>query len=345
MGNDLCRELVSAIPNHKRYTNSGHNLDLACFQEERLVVMAWPADDQIFVKDMKRSKLIRNDSREVRKCLEDLYPAGFKIYNLCSEHKSFQRAKDVDVVQFGWIDHEPPPFELLQRLIDDMFNYLSQHPNNGIAIHCKAGKGRTGTAASSFLMRQNKCKNSMEALSFFGSTRFGDGDGVKIQSQRRYVQYYQMFLNNGMVYNPKPLKLTKIQIFLKKPVKESKKLNEERYKLTVKQYNKDSEDEEKELETVFEVKNLKSVLDPDENISIDVPKNCPLLRGDVKFRLTRNEQGIFCKEKAMAVFWINSAFEEEPCISVSAENFDMKKENCVQKVSQVKFHVQVQENS
>jgi len=89
----------------------------------------------------------------VRKCLEDLYPAGFKIYNLCSEHKSFQRAKDVDgkikiyftggaqvrflVVQFGWIDHEPPPFELLQRLIDDMFNYLSQHPNNGIAIHCK----------------------------------------------------------------------------------------------------------------------------------------------------------------------------------------------------------------
>ena len=72
------------------------------------------------------------------------------------------------------------------------------------------------------------------------------------------------------------------------------------------QYNKDSEDEEKELETVFEVKNLKSVLDPDENISIDVPKNCPLLRGDVKFRLTRNEQGIFCKEKAMAVFWNGS---------------------------------------
>ena len=55
-------------------------------------------------------------------------------------------------------------------------------------IISKAGKGRTGTAASSFLMRQNKCKNSMEALSFFGSTRFGDGDGVKIQSQRRYVQ-------------------------------------------------------------------------------------------------------------------------------------------------------------
>ena len=36
----------------------------------------------------------------VRKCLEDLYSTGFKIYNLCSEHKSFQRAKDVDGKKF-----------------------------------------------------------------------------------------------------------------------------------------------------------------------------------------------------------------------------------------------------
>ena len=63
------------------------------------------------------------------------------------------------------------------------------------------------------------------------------------------------------------------------------------------------------METVFEVKNLKSVLDPDENILIDVPKNCPLLRGDIKFRLTRNEQGLFCKEKTMAVFWNGFRFE------------------------------------
>ena len=38
----------------------------------------------------------------VRKCLEDLYPSGFKIYNLCSEHKSFQRAKDVDGKILHW---------------------------------------------------------------------------------------------------------------------------------------------------------------------------------------------------------------------------------------------------
>ena len=56
--------ILIAIPNSKRYQQNGYNLDLACFEENRLVVMAWPADDQIFMKDMKRSKLIRNDSTE-----------------------------------------------------------------------------------------------------------------------------------------------------------------------------------------------------------------------------------------------------------------------------------------
>ena len=57
-------KFILAIPNSKRYQQNGYNLDLACFEENRLVVMAWPADDQIFMKDMKRSKLIRNDSTE-----------------------------------------------------------------------------------------------------------------------------------------------------------------------------------------------------------------------------------------------------------------------------------------
>ena len=55
------------------------------------------------------------------------------------------------VVQFGWIDHEPPPFELLQRLIDDMFNYLSQYPNNGIAIHCKVDITNKSRVVTRFL--------------------------------------------------------------------------------------------------------------------------------------------------------------------------------------------------
>ena len=63
MGNDICRELVSSVPKNKRYQLNGHNLDLAYFQEYRLVVMAWPAET-LCVRDIKRSKIIRNDAQE-----------------------------------------------------------------------------------------------------------------------------------------------------------------------------------------------------------------------------------------------------------------------------------------
>ena len=44
MGNDMCREMVSAVPKAMRYTQNGRNLDLAHFKEFNLVVMAWPAE-------------------------------------------------------------------------------------------------------------------------------------------------------------------------------------------------------------------------------------------------------------------------------------------------------------
>ena len=55
MGNDMCREMVSAVPKAMRYTQNGKNLDLAHFKEFNLVVMAWPAETLSLVK-----KLISN---------------------------------------------------------------------------------------------------------------------------------------------------------------------------------------------------------------------------------------------------------------------------------------------
>ena len=84
--------------------------------------------------------------------MTEIYPAGFKVYNLCSEHKSFQKLSDVDgkvreylhlveinlvVHNYGWVDHEPPPFDVLKNLLDDMSDYLRENEDRGIAIHCK----------------------------------------------------------------------------------------------------------------------------------------------------------------------------------------------------------------
>lgn len=345
MGNDLCRELTSAIPNSKRYQQNGYNLDLACFEKNRLVVMAWPADDQIFMKDMKRSKLIRNDATEVHECLGQLFPTGFKVYNLCSESKSFQRVDGVDVVQFGWIDHEPPPFPLLIRLIANMYDYLGENAENGIAIHCKAGKGRTGTATSAFLLHSayvnGSAYTSGAALSDFSSKRFGDRGGVTIASQLRYVQYYEQYMKRGMKYEERTIRLTKLQILFKTPLKESKKdeYHKDTYKLQIKQYNHSKEDGEKRLVVKYDLDCLRAHPDGDDQLIINMEKLNISVTGDVKFKLVKTNAAIkLSRQRNIAVFWANTAFVDGPSICIDGDEFDVKKDNRMLKVDKVRFH-------
>ena len=103
-----------------------------------------------------------------------------------------------------------------------------------ICVHCKAGKGRTGTMIACYLMFSAKCRTQSEALQFFASQRTKDQkvggystyslspfhstdvffitfssirvslrQGVTIPSQRRYVQYYEQHLRkkNGPTCN------------------------------------------------------------------------------------------------------------------------------------------------
>ena len=72
----------------------------------------------------------------------------------------------------------------------DAHAYLSQHPDNVIAAHCKAGKGRTGTMIAALLLYEQHCIDADEALRFFGAARTKNGAGVTIPSQRRYVSYF-----------------------------------------------------------------------------------------------------------------------------------------------------------
>lgn len=52
------------------------------------------------------------------------------------------------------------------------------------AVHCKAGKGRTGTMICAFLLHSKRCKSSSEALTFFGDNRTKNG---KVRHSRELV--------------------------------------------------------------------------------------------------------------------------------------------------------------
>lgn len=53
----------------------------------------------------------------------------------------------------------------------DICIYLSLDKENVAAVHCKAGKGRTGMMICAYLIFSGICKTSLEAFSSYGERR------------------------------------------------------------------------------------------------------------------------------------------------------------------------------
>lgn len=82
-------------------------------------------------------------------------------------------------------------------------------------VHCKAGKGRSGTIARSYLISQEGWKKE-DALQRFTERRMrvGFGNGVSIPSQLRYVGYVDRWANQlGKQYIERPVEILEIHIW------------------------------------------------------------------------------------------------------------------------------------
>ena len=69
--------------------------------------------------------------------------------------------------------------------------YLDEDAANVVVLHCKAGKGRTGTLIACLLLHLQEHSSADDALRWFGYCRTSNGKGVTIPSQIRYVYYYE----------------------------------------------------------------------------------------------------------------------------------------------------------
>jgi phosphatidylinositol-3,4,5-trisphosphate 3-phosphatase/dual-specificity protein phosphatase PTEN len=155
--------------------------------------------------------LVRNSMADVIEYMEKKHKDKYMVYNLCAERFYDSQAFKGRVDNFGFEDHNPPPLVIMRPLCLNIHNWLTGDSTRVAAIHCKAGKGRTGTIIACYLLHSGQCKTASDALEFFGSRRTKDGKGVTIPSQIRYVGYYETCLTKGFPKRDVPMQITQIK--------------------------------------------------------------------------------------------------------------------------------------
>ncbi|KAL4434977.1 hypothetical protein ABPG74_017733 [Tetrahymena malaccensis] len=203
-GNFL-KKLVSK--QKKRYESDEFSLDLT-YITPKIIAMGFPAN--------KLESLYRNDRDEVKTFFQKKHKDNYKVYNLCSEREYGQKVFE-NIARYPFEDHQAPQFQLIYNFCKDLFKFLYEEGNedNTAAVHCKAGKGRTGVMICCFLMYSGEHQKAIDSLRYYGIMRTKNKKGVTIPSQIRYVQYFEKALQCKYNLEDFPkirLKLLKIKI-------------------------------------------------------------------------------------------------------------------------------------
>jgi protein-tyrosine phosphatase len=85
-----------------------------------------------------------------------------RVFNLCSE-----RSYDASLFQgrasrYPFDDHNPPPLSMIRAFCEEASAWLKKDSQNVAAIHCKAGKGRTGVMISALLLYMGNWPSAAE---------------------------------------------------------------------------------------------------------------------------------------------------------------------------------------
>ncbi|CAN8032948.1 unnamed protein product [Ixodes persulcatus] len=299
--------------NKRRYQKDGFDLDLV-YVTDRIIAMSYPSSGKM--------SWYRNPIQEVERFFETKHSGHYRIYNMCSE-RTYDNSHFKGCIERYLIDdHNVPLLKDAVQFVAKAQEFLNEDPENVVAIHCKGGKGRTGTMICMLLVHNGLFESAEASLEYFGNVRTDKTVGTKFQgvetpSQNRYVEYFEEVKekHDGQVPEEIPQKVSEIRI----------------YKLSGlgRGTGTDFSCEVFEGRTkVFEMDfgrqmNCQANYRSEADVLEVIPINFPVVRGDVKFRFWCQSSSVpRGYEDCPFYFWFHTSFIRDKSLFLKRDVLD-----------------------
>lgn len=157
----------------------------------------------------------RNPLKDLVRFLDSKHGSEWAIWEFRAEGTGYPDEEVYGRVRhYPWPDHHPPPFALLPLIIGSMRNWLNEKDDRVVVVHCKAGKGRSGTVSCSYMIAEEGW-DMEEAKQRFTERRMrpGFGNGISIPSQIRTLSYVDRWTKNGKKYIERPAEVLEVYVW------------------------------------------------------------------------------------------------------------------------------------
>ncbi|KAL3418310.1 dual specificity phosphatase [Phlyctema vagabunda] len=204
----LLRQLVAGP--RSRHPEAG--LDL-CYVTDQIIATSGPSGTY-------PQRAYRNPLDQLVKFLDYKHKEDWQIWEFRAEGTGYPDSEVYNrVCHYPWPDHHPPPFRLVPMIMASMRNWLrdeegKERKGRVVVVHCKAGKGRSGSMACSYLI--SECGwNASEALARFTERRMrpGFGQGVSIPSQLRWIGYVDRWTQSNKLYVERQIEILEVHVW------------------------------------------------------------------------------------------------------------------------------------